>query len=180
MSSNICWRKNSEFPLATATSCSADALGGKNSKVHTECILQRYVRPLACRRVWCLQRSAVTLSLSQGLYRNRIPVFETSHFLLLLHFVVSPLPPLRENAPFYNQVTFVDVKTASGLRLSPSGSRLSPSGSRLSSSGLRLSPSGLTRRSIFPLPKKKMEIVELFFFWEIFLTKCLKRVKLFQ
>ena len=46
MSSNICWRKNSEFPLATATSCSANALSGKKSKVHTECILQRYVRPL--------------------------------------------------------------------------------------------------------------------------------------
>ncbi|MBQ1591457.1 MAG: hypothetical protein II077_05410, partial [Treponema sp.] len=39
------------------------------------------------------QGTAVTLNLFQGLFRNKIPVFQTSHFRHLFRFVASSATP---------------------------------------------------------------------------------------
>ena len=94
------------LPLATATSRSANAVSGKQTKQKK----RQYPRTCACRSAYTpiantapstgsgntfdyAQGAVVTLSLTQGLYRNKIPVFKTSHFQHLLHFVVSSATP---------------------------------------------------------------------------------------
>ena len=46
-----------------------------------------------------VQGTAVTLNLFQGLFRNKIPVFQTSHIRHLFRFVVSSSTPLQGASP---------------------------------------------------------------------------------
>ena len=98
------------LPLATATSRSTNAVSGRQAK-------QKRLSPrmLAYRIAYTplltpplrlssgsgrhLKRRTVTLSLTQGLFRNRIPVFKTSHFRHLFRFVVSSATPSAGDTP---------------------------------------------------------------------------------
>ena len=46
-----------------------------------------------------VQGTAVTLNLFQGLFRNKIPVFQTSHIRHLFRFVVSSATPSAGDTP---------------------------------------------------------------------------------
>ena len=84
-----------EYPLATATSRSANAVSGKQTKqkndsIHGPAPVEAPTPPLQTPP---LRQAQGTPSTGSGDDRNKIPVLKTSHFQHLLHFVVSSATP---------------------------------------------------------------------------------------
>ncbi|MBQ3648941.1 MAG: hypothetical protein II957_01955, partial [Treponema sp.] len=88
----------------------------KNDSIHGRCSSAKL--PAACRSAYTpiantapstgsgntfdyAQGAVVTLSLTQGLYRNKIPVFKTSLFRLLFRFVAFFATPSAGSNYFY-------------------------------------------------------------------------------
>ena len=92
-----------EYPLATATSRSANAVSGKQTKQKKRQYprtlrLSKRLHPHCKHRPFDrlrehLRQAQGTPSTGSGDDRNKIPVLKTSHFQHLLHFVVSSATP---------------------------------------------------------------------------------------
>ena len=81
-------KEGGSLPLATATSRSANAVSGKQTKQKK----RQYSRTLRLsKRLYPVVHTAP--STGSGDDRNKIPVLKTSHFQHLLHFVVSSATP---------------------------------------------------------------------------------------
>ena len=88
---------------APATSRSTNAVRGKQAKQKKRQFPRTQSLPkclyLCTPPLRQAQGTAVTLNLFQGLFRNKIPVFQTRHFRHLLRFAVSSATPSTGGKP---------------------------------------------------------------------------------